>query len=252
MKTLALSLSSFSASRLLLTSLSLFLPAQLMAAAAEIVLAPPQSTPSFNSLDERFSYAYGVDLAKKFKAEGITLDIDLLAAAMKSVFAEQQPYMDDGEVQATIQAYQQVFTKKKEAEWAEASTRNKQQGDEFLRNNIASDGVQVTDSGLQYKIIQPGTGDYHPKADDEVLVHYRARFVDNTEFDSTYDRDKPYSVKVKQLIPGWSEALQLMTKGARWELYLPSDIAYGERGSGEFVGPNAVLIFDVELLDIKS
>ncbi|BFM05806.1 FKBP-type peptidyl-prolyl cis-trans isomerase [Halioxenophilus aromaticivorans] len=226
------------------------LPALIFAVFSCGQIAYGQNEQQFKSLEERFSYAYGVDLANKFKAEGITLDVVLLASAMQAVFDDAQPALKTGEVQATLQAYQQVYTHKKEADWAAAGVKNSEQGETFLRNNAQQPGIKVTDTGLQYKIIETGTGQQHPAPTDEVLVHYTARFVNNTEFESTHSRNTPYQVKVKQLIPGWSEALQLMTKGARWELYIPPSIAYGERGSGDFVGPNAVLIFDVELLDI--
>lgn len=206
----------------------------------------------FEDLDDRFSYAYGIDLAKKFKAEGIELNVDTLADAMKAVFEDGERQMSDGEVAATMEIYSKIFTKKKEAAWAVAAEKNKKEGEEFLAENARKDGVIVTDSGLQYEILEEGNGSYHPNENDEVTVHYRGTFIDGTEFDSTHQRNEPYNVKVKQLIDGWSEALQLMSEGSKWKLYIPSDIAYGERGSGQHVGPNAVLIFEVELLDITE
>ncbi len=121
-----------------------------------------------------------------------------------------------------------------------------------MKENAKKEGVVVTDSGLQYKIISNGKGGYKPTEDDEVKVHYRGTFIDGTEFDSTYKRNEPYRAKVKQLMVGWSEALQLMTEGAKWELAIPSNLAYGEEGSGNYVGPNAVLLFEVELVEIEK
>lgn len=206
----------------------------------------------FEDLDDRFSYAYGVDLARKFKAEGIELNVDTLATAMQDVFGDGEPRMSDGEIVATMDIYKKIFTKKKEAEWAAAAEKNKKEGEAFLSTNAKREDVVVTESGLQYKVLAKGNGQYTPTPNDEVTVHYRGRFIDGTEFDNTHKRQEAYSVKVKQLIDGWAEALQLMTKGSKWELYIPADIAYGERGSGQHIGPNAVLIFEVELLDIEK
>ena len=206
----------------------------------------------FEDLEDRFSYAYGYDLAKKFKAQGIILNVELLADAMQAAFTDGSVRMSEGEVAQTLEIYKEVHAKKLEKERAIVGAKNKEEGEAFLAENAKKEGVVTTESGLQYKVITPGTGDYKPQRNDEVLVHYKAQFVDGTQFDSTYDRDEPFSVKVKQLIDGWSEALQLMTKGAHWELYIPAEIAYGERGSGDYVGPNATLIFDVKLLDIEK
>lgn len=206
----------------------------------------------FKTLIDRFSYAYGADLAEKFKEENIELNVSILAAAMEDAYSGGDMEMSDGEIIATLELYQKVHMKKKEAEWSAAGEKNKKEGQAFLKENAKREGVVVTESGLQYRIITPGNGEHSPTAEDEVKVHYRGTFVDGTEFDSTHKRNEAYSVKVKQLIQGWSEALQLMSEGAKWELYIPADIAYGEKGSGNFVGPNAVLIFEVELLEIEN
>lgn len=206
----------------------------------------------FEDLDDRYSYAYGADLAKKFQAEGIVLNVELLAEAMKDVFTEGDTRMSEGEIAATIGIYQEIHAKKKEAERSVVAEKNKREGEAFLAANASNEGVVVTDSGLQYRVITEGRGDYTPTEDDVVTVHYRGKFVDGTEFDSTYSRDEPYTVKVRRLIDGWAEALQMMSEGAKWELYIPADIAYGEKGAGDYVGPNAVLIFEVELLDVDK
>jgi FKBP-type peptidyl-prolyl cis-trans isomerase len=135
-----------------------------------------------------------------------------------------------------------------------AGHREKQQreGEIFLKANASREGVVVTKSGLQYRVISEGNGGYKPSLEDDVKVHYRGRLIDGTEFDSTYSRGEPYSTNAKALIEGWAEALQLMSAGAKWELYVPANLAYGEAGSPPYVGPNAVLIFEVELLDIEK
>src|SRR5690606_13658437 len=176
--------------------------------------------PDFKNLMDRFSYAYGADLAEKFKLEGIELNVDLMAEAMQAAFDGDEMKMSSDEALATIDVYRGVHMKKKEAERAIEAEKNQKEGDLFLAENAKKDGVIVTDSGLQYRIISEGSGDYRPTADDEVKVHYRGKFVDGTEFDSTYDRNEPLKRKPRQLIDGWAEALQMMSEGAKWELYI--------------------------------
>lgn len=205
----------------------------------------------FKDLDERFSYAYGADLAKKFKAEGIELNVAILAAGMQDVYSGSEKKMSAGEIAATIELYLKVHREKQEAERAVAGEKNKKEGKKFLAENAKKEGVVVTESGLQYKVITEGNGGYKPTADDEVKVHYRGKFIDGTEFDSTYQRNEAYSANAKLLIKGWAEAIQLMSEGSKWELYIPADLAYGEQGS-QYVGPHAVLVFEVELLEIEK
>ncbi|MGM0569266.1 FKBP-type peptidyl-prolyl cis-trans isomerase [Marinobacter sp.] len=207
---------------------------------------------NFEDLKDRFSYAYGYDLAEKFKTEGLELNVALMAEAMDAVFRGGEKKMSSGEVAATLEVFQRIHAERKEAEQAVVAEKNQKEGEEFLTENAKRDGVVVTESGLQYKVITEGTGNYTPTEEDEVIVHYRGMFVDGTEFDSTHQRNEPYQVKVKQLIPGWTEALTMMSEGSKWELYIPAHIAYGEKGAGEYVGPNATLIFEVELLDISK
>lgn len=220
--------------------------------AADKAAVSEDSEQTFKTLEDRFSYAYGADLAQKFKAEGIELNVDLMAEAMRAVFEGGERKISEGEIAATMKVYQEVHLRKKEEQRAVASEKNKKEGEAFLSENAKKEGVVVTRSGLQYKVISEGKGGYTPTVDDEVKVHYRARFIDGTEFDSTYKRNEPYSVNAKMLIAGWAEALQLMSEGSKWELYIPADLAYGENGSDPYVGPNAVLIFEVELLEIEK
>jgi FKBP-type peptidyl-prolyl cis-trans isomerase len=211
-----------------------------------------ESQPDFKTLEDRYSYAYGANLAEQFRAEGIEMNVALMAAAMQAVFDGSEKKMPAGEIAATIQLYQQAHAQKKEAEWAVAIEENKRAGEIFLKENASKEGVVVTKSGLQYKVITQGRGGYKPTIEDDLKVHYRGRLIDGTEFDSTYSRGEPYSTNAKALIEGWAEALQLMTEGSNWELYVPAHLAYGEAGSPPYVGPNAVLIFEVELLDIEK
>lgn len=220
--------------------------------AADVAALAEDNQQDFKTLEDRFSYAYGADLAQKFKDDGIALNVDLMAEAMHAVLDDGEKKMESGEVAATLEMYKEVYMKEKEEKRAVAAEKNAKEGPAFLAENAKKEGVVVTQSGLQYKVITQGTGDYKPTEDDLVKVHYRATFVDGTEFDSTYKRNQPYSVPPRQLIKGFTEALQLMTAGSKWELYIPADLAYGEQGSDPYVGPNAVLIFEVELLDIEK
>lgn len=208
--------------------------------------------PHFEDLDDRYSYAYGVNLARGFKKEGIDINVSLLAEAMQAVFDGNDPNMSIEEVGTTMRLFDEIHFKKKEIERAKIGKVNKKEGKKFLAQNAKKDAVVVTDSGLQYKVITKGDGSYRPSLNDVVTVHYRAGFVDGSTFDSTYQRDEPFSGKVAKLIPGWSEAVQMMTEGSKWELYIPDDLAYGDKGSADFVGPNATLIFEVELLEIEK
>lgn len=217
---------------------------------ADVADLPDQD--EFKNLLDRFSYAYGADLAEKFKLEGIVLNVDLMAEAMQAAFDGEQMKMPADEVTATIDVYRGVHIKKKEAERAVAAEKNKAEGAVFLAENAKKDGVVTTESGLQYKVIAEGNGSYKPTEDDEVTVHYRGTFVDGTEFDSTYSRNQPFRGTPRQLIEGWAEGVQMMTEGAKWELYVPAELAYGERGSDPYVGPNAVLLFEVELLEVEK
>jgi FKBP-type peptidyl-prolyl cis-trans isomerase len=210
------------------------------------------SQQDFKTLEDRYSYAYGASLAKTFKAEGVNFNAALMAAAMQAEFDGHQNKMSAGEIAATIETYRAVHEKEKAAELAVAAPKNKKEGEAFLRENAKKAGVIVTKSGLQYRVITKGGGGYKPSAEDEVTVHYRGRLINGTEFDSSYARNEPTITVPQALIQGCTEALQLMSEGSKWELYIPASLAYGEAGSPPYVGPNAVLIFEMELLKIKK
>ena len=206
---------------------------------------------NFHSLEERFSYAYGVELAQRFKAEGVALNVDIMATAMHDVLTGDSVKMSADEVATTTQLFEELHYKKKEAERAARGEKNKQAGKAYLEKNADRENVIVTDSGLQYKIITQGQGEYSPTANDVVTVHYRGTFTDGTEFDNSRKHQEAFVAKVDGLIAGWIEALQLMTVGAKWQLVIPPDLAYGEEGSGDWIAPHATLIFEVELLSIQ-
>ena len=200
---------------------------------------------------DKVSYAIGLNIGKSMKTEGLDINPDVLAAAMKDVFAGAKTQLTDEEVQAVMQDFQKKMMAKQAAVRDEGLGKNKAEGEKFLADNKKKEGIKTTASGLQYKVITDGKGKT-PKATDTVKTHYRGTLISGTEFDSSYKRGEPAEFPVGGVIKGWTEALQLMKEGSKWQLYIPSDLAYGERGAGKDIGPNSTLIFDIELISVKA
>ena len=193
---------------------------------------------------DRVSYAIGLNIGKNLagdlKKQSIDIDSNLLTKGIQDALTGAKPLLTDQEIQETMIAFQK-----------EMMAKYKKQGDDFLAENKKKEGVKTLPDGLQYKVIKAGAGK-KPKADDTVTVNYRGTLIDGTEFDSSYKRGQPATFPVSGgIIPGWTEALQLMEEGATWQLFIPSDLAYGERGRPNAIGPNAALIFEVELVSIQ-
>lgn len=203
------------------------------------------------TLAQRFSYAVGMNVGQQLKGEEAEIDVALIAQAISDVYADKEMRLSEEEVRTVFQEYQQQMMEKQQKARVAAAEANKLEGEKFLAENAKKEGVITLPSGLQYKVITPGTGP-KPTAQDTVTVHYRGTLIDGTEFDSSYQRNAPVSFPLGNVIPGWTEGLQLMQEGAKWELYIPSDLAYGPGGSGPTIGPNATLIFQVELLKAKA
>lgn len=199
---------------------------------------------------DKQSYVIGVDIGRALQRQGLQFDPEILSKGLKDGVSGGKLLMTDQEIQETMMALQKEMRAKQEEANKNAGEKNKKDGEAFLAENKKKDGVKTTPSGLQYKVIKAGTGK-KPKATDTVLVHYRGTLIDGTEFDSSARRGQPLSIKVNQVIPGWTEAMQLMEEGAKWELYIPSNLAYAERGAGQQIGPNATLIFEVELISVQ-
>jgi len=199
---------------------------------------------------DKISYAIGADLAGKFKAQSIDVDPALLNRGLRDTLAGTKPLMTQDEVRAALTDLQAQLQQKRQAMVKELGDKNKQEGDAFLAENKSKEGVVTLPSGLQYKILKAGDGE-KPKPTDTVVCNYRGTLVNGKEFDSSYKRGQPATFPVNGVIKGWTEALQLMPVGSKWQLVLPSDLAYGERGAGADIGPNATLIFEVELLSIQ-
>lgn len=200
---------------------------------------------------DRLSYALGLSMGNNFRSSGIeSIQVQDFADGVAAVFYGEEPKMSYNEAKATIQEFFTELQKKQEAAAAAMADVNAKAGQEFLDANGKRVEVKTMPSGLQYEILEAGEGE-SPKAGDTVKVHYTGKLIDGTVFDSSVDRGEPATFGVTQVIPGWVEALQLMKPGAKWRLFIPSQLAYGPQGAGGIIGPNQTLIFDVELIEVN-
>jgi FKBP-type peptidyl-prolyl cis-trans isomerase FklB len=206
--------------------------------------------PELKTDKEKISYSIGMDIGGNLKRGSVEVDPDLLARGLKDSYGGGKTILTEDQARQTLEDFQKTLMAKQAETMKILSEKNKADGEKFLAENAKKEGVKVLPSGLQYKEITPGTGK-SPKADDTVTTHYKGTLIDGTEFDSSYKRGQPATFPVSGVIPGWTEALQLMKEGAKWQLFVPPDLAYGERGAGQVIGPNATLIFEVELLTVK-
>ena len=204
---------------------------------------------------DKASYAIGMNIGKsvaaKFKSDSLDVNNAIFLRGMKDALAGGKMLLTDDEAKSVLDALQAEMRKTQEEKMAQAGDINKAKGDAFLAANKSKDGVVTLPSGLQYKIVTPGTGP-KPGLTDSVVCNYRGTLIDGTEFDASAKHGGPATFPVNQVIKGWTEALQLMPVGSKWQLYIPSDLAYGSRGAGGDIGPNSTLIFDIELVSIKG
>ena len=200
---------------------------------------------------DKASYSIGYDIGETFKKQNVELNPDTLFSGLKDALAGKEATLSKEDREKTLQAFQKEMMEKQIAASKEAATKNQAEGEKFLAENKKKDGVKTTASGLQYKVLKEGSG-AAPKETDTVVTNYKGTLIDGTEFDSSYKRNEPATFPVNRVIKGWTEALQLMKPGAKYQLFIPSSLAYGERGAGQLIGPNATLIFEVELLSIKA
>lgn len=221
-----------------LAKLSLVLGAFVMAEANAVNL---------ESEKQKLSYVFGINAGQNLKAEGVDLDIEAFAAGIADMYANKQPQLDQAEAEKVISAFQQ----QKAQDMAKLMNEKQAQAKAFMEENGKQDGVVTTESGLQYKIIEAGDG-ATPTPKDKVIAHYKGTLLDGTVFDSSYDRGQPATFPVTGVIQGWQEALQLMKEGAKWELVIPAELAYGPRGAGQLIGPNETLKFEIELIAITQ
>ncbi len=209
-----------------------------------------KSTTTLKSHQDSLSYCIGLDIGKTLKQQMIEVNPDIVAQGILERLHDITPKLTDDQVRSILSALQEEMMTKQNEKAKMEGDKNKNEGASFLSENKKDKDVVVLPSGLQYKVITMGKGK-KPRADQTVTVNYAGTLLDGTEFDSSYKRGQPATFPVNGVIKGWTEALQLMPVGSKWKLFIPADLAYGESGAGGVIGPNATLIFDVELLAIK-
>lgn len=223
---------------------------KLMIAATVVLFAGAAQVRAAEGLDtdpKRLSYFLGMQVAQQLKGDGVAIDEPSFLMGFRDIYSGKGPKLSEEEIKGTLNRMQQ----QRMEEVKKLGDANKGEGDKFLAANAKKDGVKQTASGLQYKVINPGKGK-SPKVTDTVEVHYRGTLINGTEFDSSYKRGQPATFPVNGVIQGWQEALPMMKEGAKWQIFVPAKLAYGERGAGAQIGPNATLLFDIELLKIKT
>ncbi|MFH0911666.1 MAG: FKBP-type peptidyl-prolyl cis-trans isomerase [Planctomycetota bacterium] len=229
-------------------------------AAEEEVPAPQESaTPAAQEpaptapivADKDVSYCLGFSAAMGAKIQGIQVEVDPFLEGARAALSDEEPKIPRNEFGMRMMDLRQKLMARERQETARLDETNRLEGAAFLEENKKKEGVVALPSGLQYKALAPGAG-RKPGAQDLAVVHYRGRLLNGEEFDSSYTRGQPARFRVNQIIPGWAEALQLMQEGAKWEVYIPSELAYGDRGAGDHIPPGATLIFEIELLSIES
>src|SRR5579863_439499 len=252
------------------TALIVFLAGMLLPVNTLAQQAPPAKTPSspaaktlkapaaksqtplvLTTQEDKFSYALGMNLGTNLHRQSVPVNPSILLRGLKDALAGGKTLLTEDEARTALTAVQNEMRKKQEEKMQQLGAANKKEGEAFLATNKTKDGVVTLPSGLQYKILTQGTGP-KPTASDSVACNYRGTLISGKEFDSSYKRGQPTTFPVGGVIKGWTEALQLMPVGSKWQLFIPSDLAYGERGAGADIGPNATLIFEVELVSIQE
>ena len=217
--------------------------------------APAPTAPGLQTDKDKISYSMGFDIGRKigkdFKANGVDMDPAVFAQGIKEGLSGLKPTLTEDEMKKVMEAFRKQMIADAPKKAAEQAAKNKKDGEDFLAANGMKPGVTTTKSGLQIKVIKEGTGDT-PKPTDTVKTHYHGTLIDGTVFDSSVERNEPVTFPVKGVIPGWTEALQLMKVGEKAQLFIPSDLAYGEDGSPPDIGPNSALVFEIELLGIEK
>ena len=201
---------------------------------------------------DRISYSYGVDTAIKLKNMPVNVDLDLFIMGIKDGLSGAKLLLTEQEIRETLISLQKEITAKAEEKKKALAEKNKKEGEAFLDENKKKEGVITLPSGLQYKVLKEGTGKT-PTDTNWVTIHFRGTLIDGTEFEDTYKSfSQPVAFAVKGLVPGWAEGLKLMKEGAKWQLFIPPDLAFGERGAGTLIGPNATLMIEVELVSVQE
>lgn len=210
-----------------------------------------QAAATLDTDEQKISYIMGMNVGGQMKSDGFEFNKAAFMSGFDNAFSDAEPALNEEEVAAVVQRFQEKQMAEQQAAMGEVAEKNLKEGLAFLEENLSQEGIVRLESGLQYRVLTPGTGG-SPEAEQRVEVHYRGTLLDGTEFDSSYARGNPEQFGVNQVIPGWVEALQLMKEGGKWELFIPPELAYGVGGTGGVIGPNQVLKFEVELLKILS
>jgi len=199
---------------------------------------------------DKESYSLGYQFGQNLKTQGVEINLDIYTSGIRDALGGKDSLMSQEEIRATMGELQKRVMAARQKEFKEKSEKNLAESKAFLEENKKKEGIKTLPSGLQYKVITEGTGKT-PKATDTVTVHYRGTLINGSEFDSSYKKGQPTTLQVNGVIRGWSEALQLMKGGSRWQLFIPPELAYGERAAGLQIPPHSALIFEVELISIK-
>ena len=207
--------------------------------------------PDLKDLKDKESYSLGYQFGQSLKAQGVDIDLDIYAAGIRDYLGGKEPRMSQEEIRATVANLRQRVAGVQQKALKEQADKNYRDGEDFLIDNARKEGVKSLPSGLQYKVLRAGTG-RAPKATDTVTVHYRGTLINGSEFDSSIGRGQPQTFKVDGVIPGWTEALQLMKEGDKWQIFVPANLAYGEKGAPPRIPPNSTLIFEVELISVPQ
>jgi FKBP-type peptidyl-prolyl cis-trans isomerase FklB len=213
-------------------------------------LTAAQDAPALKTEKEKLSYAMGMDLGNQLKSRSVEIDPAIFGRGLVDALSGSKTLLTPEEAKAIITELQKAMLVKQAAEAKAAGEKNKAEGDAYMAANKTKEGVVTLTSGVQYKVLTAGTGKM-PTAEQTVVCQYRGTLIDGNEFDSSYKRGQPATFPVKGVIKGWTEVLQLMPVGSKWQVFIPPNLAYAERGSGAMIGPNATLIFEIELVAIK-
>ncbi|MBM4170479.1 MAG: FKBP-type peptidyl-prolyl cis-trans isomerase [Ignavibacteria bacterium] len=216
-----------------------------------VSLTNAQTKNVLKTQEDSVSYCIGQNIGTNLKDPNMKINFDLLIKGVKDASTNAKSILTEEVMQKVMMEFNQRLMAKRSEEMNAAKEKNKKAGIEFLEANKKKEGVKVLESGLQYIVLVEGQGP-SPTKDDKVKVHYRGTLIDGKEFDSSYSRNEPAVFGVSQVIKGWTEALQLMKAGSKWMLYIPSELAYGDSGAGDVIGPGSVLIFEVELIEIVN
>ncbi|MDO3388680.1 FKBP-type peptidyl-prolyl cis-trans isomerase [Gilvimarinus sp. SDUM040013] len=204
---------------------------------------------TLDTLEQKVNYSIALNMATNFKSRDVPIEVDAFTKALTDVRDDVEPMLTEEEIQEVMQTFQEQQMELQQQRQKELAEKHKLEGEQFLSDNAAKEGVEITDSGLQYKVLEAGDG-IKPGEMDTVTVHYEGRLIDGSVFDSSYEREQTATFALNQVIPGWTEGLQLMETGSKYQLYIPSDLAYGP-GGNQGIPPNSTLVFDVELIEVE-